>query len=239
MTCSRMLCAAWSTLILAIFGLAVLGCSGGQQSLANGSLPIGSQNTFAASGSDDAWPTFAYDYTRSGHNPYVTALTQKTVSQLTLQWKQSLGDSIFASPVAYAGNLIVVTEGDRFVAPGSVVYDLSTADGHVIWKYALGHEEKMTPTIDPNAGLVFVGQVHKTSDLYALSLLDGSVVWHRAMHGLLRGAPVVTGGSVYVGISGGDPPACTQGGVTAFNESTGAQEWAWYVDPNHHEGGSV
>jgi outer membrane protein assembly factor BamB len=239
MTCSAVGCTARSAFIAALFILAASGCNGDRQALSNGSLPVGSQNTFATSGSDDAWPTFAYDYARSGHNPNARGFTRKSVWQLRLQWQQHLGDSVFASPVAYAGNLIVVTEGDRYVAPGSVVYDLSTTDGHVIWKYALGYQEKMTPTIDHSAGLVFVGKVHKGSSLYALSLLDGSVVWHVDVRGLLRGAPVVTGGSVYLGISGGDPPACTQGGVTAFNESTGAQEWAWYVDPNQHEGGSV
>lgn len=182
---------------------------------------------------------FAYDYHRTGYNPNVTKLTRKNVSKLKLRWEANIGDTVFASPVTYAGNLIVVAEGTRSDQPGSVVYDLSTKDGHVIWKFALGRKAKMTPVIDPVTGLVFVGREGPDSYLYALRLLDGSIAWHQPVRGLLMASPVVAGGWVYAGRSGGDPPACTQGGVTAFNESTGAVGWIWNVDPNHKKGGSV
>lgn len=197
------------------------------------------ESALGASGSNDGWPTFAYDNGRSGFNPNVANVTIKNVSKLALRWEQNLGDSIFASPVTYGGNLIVATMGTWGGSVGSVVYDLSTTDGHVIWKFPLGRKVKMPPTIDPDAGLVFVGRQGPSSYLFALRLLDGSVVWHQPLRGLLTAAPVITGGSVYVGRAGGDPPVCTQGGVTAFNESTGQVEWTWNVDPNPKKGGSV
>jgi outer membrane protein assembly factor BamB len=69
----------------------------------------------------------------------------------------------------------------------------------------MGDEGQMTPTIDPNAGLVIVGNEvkkgHQTNPSYvfALSLLDGSLVWSTPVRGIERAAPGVTGGSVYVG----------------------------------------
>ena len=239
MACNRASFSLQCALIVAAVALAGVGCNARQQSVPNTALPVGNQSAFQSYSSNDAWTTFAYDYNRSGYNPNVASPTRKTVSKLAVRWQQNLGDSIFASPVTYAGNLIVVTEGSRSDEPGSVVYDLSTSDGHVIWKFAMGREARMTPTIDPDAGLVFVGRQYRESYLYALRLLDGSVVWRQGVRGLLRAAPVVAGGWVYAGSSGGDPPACTQGGITAFNESTGAVGWAWYVDPNRKEGGSV
>jgi outer membrane protein assembly factor BamB len=147
--------------------------------------------------------------------------------------------------VIYAGNLIVVSEGGRRGGIGSNVYDFNTSNGHLLWKFKMGNEGQMTPTIDPNAGLVIVGNEvkkgHQSSPSYvfALSLLDGSLVWSTPVTGIERAAPVVTGGSVYVGRAGGDPPACVQGGVSALDESTGQVKWTWNVDPKADEGGSV
>lgn len=225
--------------IVAVLALGAVGCSERPPALPNMNLPMAQESALGASSSDDAWPTFAYDYTRSGFNPNVTNVTKNNVSTLALRWEANLGDTIFASPVTYGGNLIVATLGSWGGHPGSVVYDLSTSDGHVIWKYALGRRQKMTPTIDPEAGLVFVGRQGPSSYLFALRLLDGTVVWHQAVPGLLTAPPVVSGGSVYIGRAGGDAPRCQQGGVTAFNESTGQEEWVWNVDPHLKKGGSV
>ncbi|HMF28139.1 MAG TPA: hypothetical protein VKE42_05170, partial [Candidatus Cybelea sp.] len=63
-----------------------------------------------SSSSNDVWTTFAYNYRRSGFNPNVTNLTKSNVSQLEVRWKRNVGDKIYASPVIYAGNLIVATE---------------------------------------------------------------------------------------------------------------------------------
>jgi outer membrane protein assembly factor BamB len=182
---------------------------------------------------------FAYDYSRTGFNPNVSNLSKSTVSKIDLRWKTNVGDEIFASPVTYAGNLIVATEGSFAGKPSSVVYDLSTSDGHVLWKFAMGGRAKMTPVIDPEAGLVIVGRQSAPSYVFALRLLDGSLVWRQSVNGLLTASPVVAGGWVYIGRAGGDPPRCAQGGVTAIDESTGKASWKWNVDPSPKEGGSV
>jgi hypothetical protein len=231
-----------------ILALASAACSARPQPLPNTDLPDanGIRIRAASSGSNDNWPTFAYNYARTGFNPSVTNLTRSSVPKLGLRWKVNLGDEIFSSPVIYDGNLIVVSEGSKASSqPGSVVYDLSTADGHVIWQYAMGALAQMTPTIDPDAGLVIVANEERThrntnpSHVTALSLLDGSLVWSTPVYAPMRAAPVVAGGSVYFGRAGGDPPGCFQGGVSALNESTGDVEWNWNVDPKPHNGGAV
>jgi polyvinyl alcohol dehydrogenase (cytochrome) len=214
-------------------------CNAHQQAIPNPNEPLASQNRLGNSSSYDAWTTFGYDDNRTGYNPNVTNLTKSNVSQLQLRWTVNLGDAVFASPVEYAGNLIVVTEGTWGGNPDSVVYDLSTYDGHVIWKYTLGRRDKMTPAIDPDAGLVILGRQSRQSYIYALRLLDGSLVWRTKIKGRPGGAPLVAGGIVYTGRAGGDPPGCTQGGIAAINESTGQTAWVWNVDPNPKKGGSV
>lgn len=202
-------------------------------------LPLANEMPLGTSASNESWPTFAYDYKRSGFNPNVLKYTPKSVSKLTLHWEKNLGGEIFASPVTYAGNLIVVTEGSWGGSPNSVVFDLSTHDGHVIWQYTMGNRGKMTPAIDPDAGLVIVGNQSTKPSVSALRLLDGTLLWNVPVRGRLMGAPVVARGMVFVGRAGGDPPECTQGGISAINESTGQIAWDWNVDPNPKKGGSV
>jgi outer membrane protein assembly factor BamB len=231
--------------IVAISALAAVGCNARPQALPNMDLPAANGIELRGAGSNDDWTTFAHDNERSGFNPAVTRLTRSTVSGLRLRWKRNISDEIFASPVIYDGNLIVVSEGSKKGRPGSVVYDFATSDGRLLWKFAMGAEAQMTPAIDPDADLVIVGNEEKRhrrsnpSYVFALRLVDGSLVWRRPVYALLRAAPVVAGGSVYVGRAGGDPPSCVRGGVTAINESTGKVDWSWSVDPKPDEGGSV
>ncbi len=197
----------------------------------------------ASAGFHDDWPTFAYDNRRTGYTTAVGHLNRSNVAKLQLRWKQNVGDAVFASPVAYAGNVIVVGEGKNG-PPGSVVYDFRASDGHLLWQFRMGAQAEMTPAIDADAGLVIVAneQKHertKPAYVFALRLLDGSMVWRQQFYALLRAAPIVAGGRVYVGLAGGDPPHCVQGGVTALDESTGDVAWTWSVDPKPNQGGSV
>jgi outer membrane protein assembly factor BamB len=213
-------------------------CNARQQALPNMQLPVANDLPLSSS-SGDVWTTFAYDYRRTGFNRNVTDLTKSNVAELKVRWKKNLGDKIYASPVTYAGNLIVATEGAWGGNPGSLVYDLNAADGRVLWKYAIPGRVKSTPAIDPDAGLVIVGDQATQPYAFALRLLDGSLVWQTHVRGRITASPVVAGGVVYVGVAGGDPPSCTQGGISAITESTGEVLWTWSVDPNPRKGGSV
>lgn len=246
MRCNREAVMRWLRLVavVAVSAVGAAGCNASQQALPSTDPSAANEiglvrSGLDASGSADTWTTFAHDYSRSGLNTKVTSITRSTVSKLQLRWKHNVGVEIFASPVAYAGNLIIVTQGSP-----ATVYDLDTSDGRVLWKYSMGGGSRgqMTPTIDPDAGLVIAGAIHpnqKYSDVFALRLLDGSLAWHQRVFGRLRAAPVVAGGQVYVGRAGGDPPLCLQGGITALNESTGKVDWNWNVNSVPDEGGSV
>ncbi len=83
----------------------------------------------------------------------------------------------------------------------------------------------------------------KGGQLVALNASNGQVVWYTTplSAGVFRGEPLVLNGIVYEGVAGGDMASgCVQGGMVAFNESTGAQESAIFHATNApNDGGSV
>jgi outer membrane protein assembly factor BamB len=188
----------------------------------------------------DDWITFGHDFERSGFQRQNVGLSVANVKKLKLRWKHTAGGGVYASPIAYGGNVIVVTLGEATHA--AIVTDFRASDGATLWQRTLSGGVRATPSIDPDAGELFVSDRRPPpgpSTVYAIRLLDGSIAWQHSVPGLTHASPVVAGGRVYVGVSGGDPPVCTDGGIIAFNERTGAQVWRWEVNPVKLGGGSV
>ncbi len=174
-----------------------------------------------------------------------TGISEATVPKLALRWQVQLpqGSSsyareIYASPVVYAGNVIVVA---RYPA---TVYDYSAIDGSLLWSRQIGGESLKTPTIDPVSGLVFVGNRIATSQghagpssLYALHFTDGSVAWSVTVPGT-RAAPKWSRTEWCTS----RPRAairrrCLNEGIEALDESTGNVKWQWLENPGTNPGG--
>jgi outer membrane protein assembly factor BamB len=203
----------------------------------NAELPSSGESSVSA---HDDWITFGHDFERSGFQPQNVGLSKANVKKLKLRWKRSAGGGVYASPIAYGGSVIVVTLGENVHA--AIVTNFRAKDGAVMWRRKLSGGVRATPSIDPDADELFVSDrrpAPEPSTVYAIRLLDGSIAWQHSVPGLTHASPVVAGGRVYVGVSGGDPPVCADGGVIAFNERTGAQVWRWEVNPVKLGGGSV
>ncbi len=192
--------------------------------------------------SGDDWTTYAHDQFRTGFQAQNVGLSAQTVSGLSLRWSFAAHDAIYASPLAYGGLVIVAS------ANQGVVYALDAKTGTVVWQRNLGGQIRMTPAID--GGQVFVGThlftspspgvyLPAPSDFYALDLLTGTVRWEVPLAGGARSSAIASSGNVYIGVSGGDPPACIQGGVEALDESSGSVRWAWHVNQQPGQGGAV
>lgn len=191
----------------------------------------------------DDWITFAHDFRRTGEETQTTGITASTVNSLIKRWSVTLPAAVYSSPVVYNGNVIVVTYS-------GVVYDLSAVDGSIIWQRTISstalENTKSTPMIDTADGLVFMGTWYSStgnigdpepSHFFALHLSDGSIAWQTVLPGYIHDAPVYANGVVYEGWSGGDPPQCINGGISAFNAKTGAVNWTWLVNPVNNPGG--
>ena len=111
--------------VLALSACIAAGCSNQQhQLLPLDAVPGTNAVGPATSSSRDEWTTYAFNEKRTGFNGAVKTMTTANVGKLTLRWKVSIGTStIAASPVVYAGNMIVVTFGSKGRGPTAAVYD--------------------------------------------------------------------------------------------------------------------
>jgi len=219
------------------------GCSGGSSGItpSSSSAPGSANLTPTGPYATDDWKTFAHDFQRTGYQPN-TSITGTNAHELTLKWETALGGQVYASPLVYAGNIIVV-------ATNAEVYDLSPSTGAVMWKASLSapstQQVLATPTIDGSTLFVSDRQADASGNpapsyLYALSLETGALLWRTQLNGITHDSPLVVDGTVYIGTSGGD--YCPiNGGVTALSESTGQILWTWKVNQLYptNGGGSV
>ena len=162
------------------------------------------------------WTEYHRDAGRSGVGPAEPALAGAHVA-----WNVPTDAAVYASPLIVSGHVIVATENNT-------VYSLDIFTGQTIWTKHLGEPVDAgslpcgnispvtgitgTPAIDLASGRLFVvtfmrGYHHV---LFALSLVDGSVLWQQDIDPVgsnprvqqQRGALSIGSGSVYVPLGG-------------------------------------
>jgi outer membrane protein assembly factor BamB len=195
--------------------------SPGSSSTSSVQSPDGSStsSTASAGGQQGAgeWPTYGHDMGRSG-----MSTDQGAVGSPAQAWTSVDFDApIYAQPLVVDGRVFVASEGNT-------VYALDAATGTVAWQRNLGEPVPAsdlpcgnidpsgitgTPVIDTGGGTLYAVANLRTGphhELFALSLSDGTVLWHRAVDppGLApavlqeRGALALAGGRVYVPFGG-------------------------------------
>ena len=162
------------------------------------------------------WTEYHRDAGRSGVGPAEPALNAPHVA-----WNANVDSAVYASPLIVSGHVIVATENNT-------LYSLDIFTGQVIWTKHLGEPVDArslpcgnigpvtgitgTPAIDPTTGRLYVvaflrGYHHL---LYALSPVDGSVLWQQdidpsgsnPMVQQQRGGLSIGSGNVYVPLGG-------------------------------------
>ena len=130
----------------------------------------------------------------------------------------------------------VVIGGVMYIGSGSgSVYALDAASGERIWKFESPFGSQTNRGVAVADDKVFTGQ--SGARLAALDRNTGSLVWEiqLAERGGTPGVPMVHGGLVYMGISGGEAGA--RGQVGAYDVNTGREVWKFYTIPGPGEFG--
>ncbi len=171
---------------------------------------------FANNGETESWPTFQYDYQRTGApdntGPKTNDLVWKWFSGKVTEYPEgTFPESTALVPAVVNGKVYVGTEENRFVA-------LDEFTGELIWEYQTEGIVRTPPTVAD--GKVFFGS--HDSYFYALDADTGELVWK---HGPVDEAEFDVGiwtiGTVFangLAVFGAED-------VYALNADTGALVW--------------
>ena len=130
-----------------------------------------------------------------------------------LRWSYGSG-SAESSPVVVDSTVYVVG-GD------GNVHALNAVNGHVRWTHSITYAGTGLAVAD---GLVYVSSIGDIGYVYALDTATGQLSWSFKTGDARESAPVVSGGTVYVGCGNGPG---TKGTVFAINAANGHSRWSY------------
>jgi outer membrane protein assembly factor BamB len=228
-----------TTLLATFLSTAVLGTSGG------------------AAPPDRNWPMYLFGSTHSSANLQASAVTPQDAGSLRKAWHWNVPAptqqgqpeaQLYASPIVYGGRVYVATNSGLLVA-------LDEATGAVLWKRVVGWSDPVghcpargfaaTPAVarDPVTHALTIYAAAGDGYLYAFGAATGRQRWRSLVASPADGdynwsSPTVSGGHVYVGVSGSCLPD-TVGGLRAFDQSTGARTGSFQSVPVGSFGGPI
>jgi alcohol dehydrogenase (cytochrome c) len=188
---------------------------------------------------DGNWLMIRRTYDGWGYSP-LTEITPDNVKRLRLVWGLSTGETrVHESPP-------IVNNGVMFVStPNSQVIAIDAKTGNVLWRYRRARPTGASVPHETNRGVALYGDkvllASGEAVLVALDAKTGKEVWTTTVADNKAGyyitlAPLVAGGTVMVGASGGE--FGIRGFVAAFDPDTGKERWRTYTIPAPGEPGS-
>jgi len=188
---------------------------------------------------DGNWLMIRRTYDGWGYSP-LEQLTPANVARLTPVWVFSTGETRAheSAPIVNNGVMFVTTPMNQVIA-------LDAKTGNLLWRYRRRRPDGASVPHEANRGIALLGdKVYFAAGeavLVALDAKTGKEVWttevadNRASYYMTL-APLIAGGSVMVGVSGGE--FGVRGFVAAFNPETGKELWRTYTVPAPGEPGS-
>jgi alcohol dehydrogenase (cytochrome c) len=188
---------------------------------------------------DGNWPMIRRTYDGWGYSP-LSEITPANVGKMKLVWAFSTGEvRVHEAPA-------LVNNGALFIStPNNQVMALDAKTGTVLWRY---HRARPTGAVvphDTSRGVALYGdKVYFAAGeavLVALDAKTGKEVWTTPVADNKSGyyislAPLIAGGKVMVGASGGEYGI--RGFVAGFDPETGKEQWRTYTIPAPGEPGS-
>jgi alcohol dehydrogenase (cytochrome c) len=188
---------------------------------------------------DGNWLMIRRTYDGWGYSP-LDELTPANVSRLKPVWGFSTGEtrSHESAPVVNNGVMFVTTPMNQVIA-------LDAKSGNLLWRYRRKRPDGASVPHETNRGIALYGdKVYYAAGeavLVALDARTGKEVWTTTVADnkssyYMTLAPLVAGGAVMVGASGGE--FGIRGFVAAFEPETGKELWRTYTVPAPGEPGS-
>ena len=181
---------------------------------------------------DGNWLLFRRTYDGWGYSP-LDQLTPVNVARLKPVWVFSTGETRAheSAPIVNNGVMFVTTPLNQVIA-------IDAKSGTLLWRYRRKRPDGATVPHEANRGIALYGdKVYFAAGeavLVALDAKTGKEVWttevadNRSTYYMTL-APLVAGGAVMVGVSGGE--FGVRGFVAAFDPETGKALWKTYTVP--------
>jgi alcohol dehydrogenase (cytochrome c) len=188
---------------------------------------------------DGNWLMLRRTYDGWGYSP-LDQITPANVARLKPVWVFSTGETRAheSAPIVNNGVMFVTTPMNQVIA-------LDVKSGNLLWRYRRPRPAGASVPHETNRGIALYGdKVYYAAGEAVLVALDagtGREVWttevadNRSSYYMTL-APLIAGGAVMVGASGGEYGI--RGFVAAFNPETGKELWRTYTVPAPGEPGS-
>ena len=197
------------------------------------------------------WTIAGQDLANSRSQPFETKIAPSNVANLAVKWNFTAEADVSATPTVdgdavyfpdWAGNLFALKKTD-----GSMLCSHKVAD----YDGFIGAISRVSPAIHGND--VIIGdlqsstQPHNGAWIIAVDRQTGLLHWKTQVDphlaAIITGSPVVSGDSVYVGVSSSEEslaanasyPCCSfRGSMVALNANTGDILWQTFTAPDNH-----
>jgi alcohol dehydrogenase (cytochrome c) len=188
---------------------------------------------------DGDWLMIRRTYNGWGYSP-LDQINTTNVSKLRLVWSTITGESRVheAAPLINNGAMFISTPNGQVIA-----FDAKTGD--ILWRYRKPRPKGAVILHDVNRGVALYGDkvyyAAAEAELVALDVKTGTPVWTTTVADskaayYITLAPLIAGGKVMVGASGGETGI--RGFVAAYDPDTGKEQWRTYTIPAPGEPGS-
>jgi alcohol dehydrogenase (cytochrome c) len=201
-------------------------------------LNVSNERLKAAGKNTNEWLTYSGSYNGWRHTS-LAEITPANVNRLRVRWIKQFDisqENIEATPIVVDGVIFIAADAGRVLA-------LNAKTGDVIWQYKRPIPSELPLGFGPvNRGLAVSGNMifFGTLDGYlvALNATDGKVIWEMSVASpssgySITGAPLAVNDLVIVGISGGE--FGIRGFLTAYDASSGKQQWKFHTIPGPGE----
>jgi alcohol dehydrogenase (cytochrome c) len=188
---------------------------------------------------DGDWLMIRRTYNGWGYSP-LDQINTTNVSKLHLVWSTITGESRAheAAPLVNNGAMFVSTPNGQVIA-----FDAKTGD--ILWRYRKPRPKGAVILHDVNRGVALYGDklyyAAAEAELVALDAKTGVPVWTTTVADSKAAyyvtlAPLIAGGKVMVGTSGGETGI--RGFIAAYDPETGKEQWRTFTIPAPGEPGS-
>ncbi len=188
---------------------------------------------------DSNWLMIRRTYDGWGYSP-LDQIKPGNVAKLRPVWVFSTGEPKVheAAPIVNNGVMFISTPNDQVIA-------IDVRSGNLLWRYHKARAATAIVPHDTNRGVALYGdKVYFATGTAILTCLDaktGKEVWTKPVADnksayYITMAPLIAGGKVMVGASGGE--FGIRGFVAAYDPETGKQDWRAYTIPAPGEPGS-